>query len=155
MLIALPNAAMQVSGVLLRVLPGATTDAVAPLVHLEGMAGLSPDWLRRLVALGGDVMPPRDGMEIGFWDITTSRVERVIPLSDDEHIDSVVWSPDGIAVATDQQMAAGRNRALVLTWAIMGLWHGANWTFLIWGIWHGGLMAIERALGALRAAGAT
>jgi D-alanyl-lipoteichoic acid acyltransferase DltB (MBOAT superfamily) len=22
------------------------------------------------------------------------------------------------------------------TWALMGLWHGANWTFVIWGIYH-------------------
>lgn len=29
-----------------------------------------------------------------------------------------------------------KNQALFLTWAIMGLWHGANWTFVIWGIYH-------------------
>ena len=27
-------------------------------------------------------------------------------------------------------------RALFLTWAIMGLWHGANWTFVVWGLYH-------------------
>jgi len=26
--------------------------------------------------------------------------------------------------------------ALFATWAIMGLWHGANWTFVVWGLWH-------------------
>lgn len=25
---------------------------------------------------------------------------------------------------------------LFLTWAIMGLWHGANWTFVFWGVYH-------------------
>lgn len=29
-----------------------------------------------------------------------------------------------------------RTRALFLTWAIMGLWHGANWTFVFWGLYH-------------------
>ena len=38
-------------------------------------------------------------------------------------------------------------RNLILTMALGGLWHGANWTFLLWGLWHGGWMAIERALG--------
>jgi D-alanyl-lipoteichoic acid acyltransferase DltB (MBOAT superfamily) len=29
-----------------------------------------------------------------------------------------------------------KNLALFGTWAIMGLWHGANWTFVVWGLWH-------------------
>ena len=29
-----------------------------------------------------------------------------------------------------------KTRALFLTWAIMGLWHGANWTFVMWGLYH-------------------
>jgi D-alanyl-lipoteichoic acid acyltransferase DltB (MBOAT superfamily) len=29
-----------------------------------------------------------------------------------------------------------RTYALFCTWAIMGLWHGANWTFLCWGLLH-------------------
>ncbi|MGL4279211.1 MAG: CCA tRNA nucleotidyltransferase, partial [Albidovulum sp.] len=46
-------AAMQATGVLAHVLPGADPRAVAPLVHLEP-EGLAPRWLRRLAALGGD-----------------------------------------------------------------------------------------------------
>lgn len=46
-------AAMQATGVLARVLPGAEPRFVAPLVHLEP-EGLAPGWLRRLAALGGD-----------------------------------------------------------------------------------------------------
>ena len=34
--------------------------------------------------------------------------------------------------------------ALFLTWAIMGLWHGANWTFVFWGIYHSVFIFIER-----------
>ena len=45
-------AAMQASGVLARVLPGADARFVAVLVHVEG--GLAPRWQRRLAVLGGD-----------------------------------------------------------------------------------------------------
>jgi poly(A) polymerase len=44
--------AMQATGVLAHVLPGADPRAVAPLVHLEP-EGLASGWLRRLAALGG------------------------------------------------------------------------------------------------------
>ena len=36
--------------------------------------------------------------------------------------------------------------ALFLTWAIMGLWHGANWTFVIWGLYHASLIAGYRMI---------
>jgi alginate O-acetyltransferase complex protein AlgI len=35
-------------------------------------------------------------------------------------------------------------RNLMLTMAIGGLWHGANWTYVVWGVFHGSLLAIER-----------
>lgn len=47
-------ASMAQSGVLWRLLPGADPRALAPLVHLEGEAGVAPDPIRRLVALGGE-----------------------------------------------------------------------------------------------------
>ena len=47
-------ASMAASGVLMRCLPGANATALAPLVHLEQGAGLVPDWLVRLAALGGE-----------------------------------------------------------------------------------------------------
>jgi alginate O-acetyltransferase complex protein AlgI len=34
--------------------------------------------------------------------------------------------------------------ALVVTWFIMGLWHGANWTFVLWGFYHALLIIIYR-----------
>lgn len=37
-------------------------------------------------------------------------------------------------------------RNLILTMAIGGLWHGANWTFVVWGLLHGGALAIERGV---------
>lgn len=45
-------AAMAQSGVLLQVLPGADATALGPLVHLEAEAGLAPDPMLRLAALG-------------------------------------------------------------------------------------------------------
>lgn len=45
-------AAMAACGVLARILPGAEATALGPVVHGEGLAGLGPDWRRRLAALG-------------------------------------------------------------------------------------------------------
>ncbi len=39
-----------------------------------------------------------------------------------------------------------RDRALFESWAIMGLWHGANWTFLFWGLYHAALVYLHRRL---------
>jgi tRNA nucleotidyltransferase/poly(A) polymerase len=47
-------AVMERIGVLSHVLPGADPSALAPLVHLESDAGVPPDAIRRLAALGGD-----------------------------------------------------------------------------------------------------
>ena len=47
-------AAMRITGVLARVLPGAGDGLLAPLVHIEGEARLPLDPLRRLAALGGE-----------------------------------------------------------------------------------------------------
>ena len=46
-------ASMAASGVLMRVLPGASAQVLAPLVHLEALAGEAPDPILRLAALGG------------------------------------------------------------------------------------------------------
>ena len=50
-------AAMRITGVLARVLPGAGDGLLAPLVHIEGEARLPLDPLRRLAALGGEGAP--------------------------------------------------------------------------------------------------
>jgi len=46
-------ASMSQSGVLARLLPGASAEFLAPLVHLEGQTGTNPSWIRRLAVLGG------------------------------------------------------------------------------------------------------
>jgi alginate O-acetyltransferase complex protein AlgI len=41
-------------------------------------------------------------------------------------------------------------RNLVIVFLIVGLWHGAAWTFVLWGAYHGVLLLVERALGVGR-----
>ena len=36
--------------------------------------------------------------------------------------------------------------ALFSTWALMGLWHGASWTFVFWGVYHAILIYIHRLI---------
>lgn len=52
-------AAMQASGVLQAVLPGADSRALAPLVHLESVTNTAPEPIRRLATLGDAAIPER------------------------------------------------------------------------------------------------
>jgi alginate O-acetyltransferase complex protein AlgI len=36
---------------------------------------------------------------------------------------------------------------LVITFVLVGFWHGAEWTFLLWGLYHGSLLLLERLIG--------
>lgn len=38
-------------------------------------------------------------------------------------------------------------RNVFIVWAISGLWHGANWTFVCWGVFHAVLLAIYNIFG--------
>ena len=38
-------------------------------------------------------------------------------------------------------------RNVYIVWAISGLWHGANWTFVCWGLYHATLLAVYNVLG--------
>jgi poly(A) polymerase len=53
------TAAMAACGALLRLLPGAGSNLLPVLVHVEEAASLPSDWLRRLAALGGEDPSPR------------------------------------------------------------------------------------------------
>ena len=57
-------------------------------------------------------------------------------------------SIDGLAVAStdDTNRIQKPMVALFLTWAIMGFWHGANWTFVMWGLLHASYIAIYRTV---------
>lgn len=39
-----------------------------------------------------------------------------------------------------------RSCALIATWALMGLWHGANWTFVLWGAMHAAFIFVQRSI---------
>jgi D-alanyl-lipoteichoic acid acyltransferase DltB (MBOAT superfamily) len=60
-------------------------------------------------------------------------------------------STGGLAGAAAAPRGASKTQALFLTWAIMGLWHGAAWTFVVWGLYHALLIYGHRTIGgALR-----
>ena len=86
------------------------------------------------------------------WHISLSTWIRdylYLPLSGKQVIDRIGARGNIISV-DDQENKKRRDLALFLTWAIMGLWHGANWTFVIWGIYHATLIFIERLTDPLR-----
>lgn len=57
-------------------------------------------------------------------------------------------SVGGLSIAAHEENKRMRHPliALYLTWGIMGLWHGANWTFLLWGLYHASAIAVYRAI---------
>lgn len=36
---------------------------------------------------------------------------------------------------------------LLVVWALTGIWHGANWTFILWGLFYFVLISLEKAIG--------
>jgi D-alanyl-lipoteichoic acid acyltransferase DltB (MBOAT superfamily) len=56
----------------------------------------------------------------------------------------------GIGEGLETTNHQAKTKGLFLTWAIMGLWHGANWTFVFWGVFHATVIFCERKLKPLR-----
>jgi alginate O-acetyltransferase complex protein AlgI len=69
------------------------------------------------------------------WHITLSRWFR----------DYVYFPLGGSRVS---QSVTARN--LLIIFLLVGLWHGAAWTFVLWGLYHGGLLVAERVSGIAR-----
>jgi alginate O-acetyltransferase complex protein AlgI len=44
------------------------------------------------------------------------------------------------------ELQASRTPSLYFTWALMGFWHGANWTFVVWGVFHAVVVHVHRML---------
>ena len=57
---------------------------------------------------------------------------------------------NGIGKSLNERGKSKSNLALFLTWGIMGIWHGANWTFLFWGLFHASFIYLERKFKPLR-----
>ena len=89
------------------------------------------------------------------WHISLSSWIRdylYLPLASVKVIDRSLKSQGGIgSEPIVKSLSKGKqNKALFLTWAIMGLWHGANWTFVIWGVYHAIMVFAERILSPAR-----
>jgi poly(A) polymerase len=97
-------AAMAQAGILAHVLPGADPRALAPLVHLE--AGLPPDPIRRLAALGG--ADPADHLRL-----SNREAEALAALRD------AIGSGDSPAVLAWRLGAARARDALLLRAAVL------------------------------------
>ncbi len=70
------------------------------------------------------------------------------------HITLSTWFRDYLYVPLGgNRVSEYRNYLnLVIVFALCGLWHGANWTFIVWGLWHGIFLVMERTrLGRLLA----
>lgn len=58
-------------------------------------------------------------------------------------------SMGGLAKVIDNKSRSS-DKALFISWSIMGLWHGASWTFLIWGLYHAVVIYLYRILSKTR-----
>jgi len=65
------------------------------------------------------------------------------------HISLSTWFRDYVYVPLGgSRSGAGRwALAVVATFSLSGLWHGAKWTFVLWGLYHGLLLLGAHALG--------
>ncbi|MDO9526270.1 MAG: CCA tRNA nucleotidyltransferase [Gemmobacter sp.] len=94
-------AAMEATGVLSHILPGATVRPLTVLIHLE--ADIAPDWLRRLAVMGGDA---------GFDSLRLSRVEsrKLAQIKDEigsmRSLAEIAWR-HGAGISCDVALARG------------------------------------------------
>ncbi|MBR1691413.1 MAG: MBOAT family protein [Lachnospiraceae bacterium] len=64
------------------------------------------------------------------------------------HISLSTWFRDYVYIPLGGNRKGKVRKALnqILTFAVSGLWHGANYTFLVWGLWHGIGQVLENLL---------
>ena len=62
------------------------------------------------------------------------------------HISLSSWLRDYVYISAGGNRRGNLTtyRNLMLTMALGGLWHGANWTFIAWGIFHGAILCFYR-----------
>lgn len=65
------------------------------------------------------------------------------------HISLMTWFRDYVYFPLGGSRCSKRKiiRNIFIVWAISGLWHGANWTFICWGLFHATLLAGYNILG--------
>jgi alginate O-acetyltransferase complex protein AlgI len=66
------------------------------------------------------------------------------------HISLSTWLKDYVYLplfGSGSVTIARHFRNLVVTFAVSGLWHGANWTFVVWGLYYGAVLVIEGLAG--------
>ncbi len=57
------------------------------------------------------------------------------------------WFQEYVYLPAAGRTARGMNvPAMLFTWLLIGLWHGASWNMAVWGVYFGLLLVIERAL---------
>lgn len=68
------------------------------------------------------------------------------------HISLSTWFRDYVYIPLggSRRSAAHNTFNLIATWALTGIWHGANWTFLAWGLMYFCALTTERVLGLAR-----
>ena len=83
----------------------------------------------------------------GRWHISLSSWIRdylYLPLAGIKVHDRSIGGLANATLAGGSSSTKKKYRSLFMTWAIMGLWHGANWTFVLWGIYHSIVIVIYR-----------
>ena len=65
------------------------------------------------------------------------------------HISLSTWFRDYVYIPLGGR--TGGARAVLITFLLAGLWHGAAWTFVLWGLFHGLWLLAWRVAGGARA----
>ena len=65
------------------------------------------------------------------------------------HISLGTWFRDYVYIPLGGNRVTRRRWVynLFVVWALTGIWHGANWTFLCWGLWYFVLLLVEKLTG--------
>jgi len=69
------------------------------------------------------------------------------------HISLSTWFRDYVYIPLGGNRVSSwkKYRNILLTFAVSGLWHGANWTFVVWGLVHGFAQVLEFIFGVSKA----
>jgi alginate O-acetyltransferase complex protein AlgI len=63
------------------------------------------------------------------------------------HISLGTWFRDYVYIPLGGNRRGLRRQFvnILIVWALTGIWHGANWTFLLWGLYYAAFLMIEKA----------